>query len=85
MMMGGLGDGMRRASSRCTGQLSGFSRLTSRRCFGRKQWREHSRNYLQGLLVQVQGAAQRREPVGIGSGHPARAMQRFLTEAPVGR
>ena len=24
--------------------------------FGRKQWREHSRNYLQGLLVQDQGS-----------------------------
>ena len=27
--------------------------------FGRKQWREHSRNYLQGLLVQASGATPR--------------------------
>ena len=48
--------------------------------FGRKQWREHSRNYLQGLLVQAQerrNAENLSESVGI----PARAMQRFLTEA----
>ena len=37
--------------------------------FGRKQWREHSRHYLQGLLAgTVSGAAQRREPLGDGSG-----------------
>ena len=58
--------------------------------FGRKQWREHGRNYLQALLVQ--GEERRNvenlpEPVGIS----ARAMQRFLTgarwsdEAVVGR
>ena len=35
--------------------------------FGRKQWRDHSGNYLQALLVQDQ-AAQRRESLGIG-GH----------------
>ena len=48
--------------------------------FGRKQWREHSRNYLQALLVQVQerrNAENLPESVGIS----ARAMQRFLTEA----
>ncbi len=48
--------------------------------FGRKQWREHSRNYLQGLLVQAgerRNAENRSESVGIS----ARAMQRFLTEA----
>ena len=27
--------------------------------FGRKQWRDHSGNYLQALLVQDWGAAQR--------------------------
>ena len=49
-------------------------------CFGRKQWREHSRNYLQGLLVQAQerrNAENLSESVGVS----ARAMQRFLTEA----
>ncbi len=48
--------------------------------FGRKQWREHSRNYLQGLLVQAQerrNAENLSESVGVS----ARAMQRFLTEA----
>ena len=48
--------------------------------FGRKQWREHSRNYLQALLVQAQerrNAGNLSESVGIS----ARAMQRFLTEA----
>ena len=48
--------------------------------FGRKQWREHSRNYLQGLLVQAgerRNAGNLPESVGIS----ARSMQRFLTEA----
>ena len=48
--------------------------------FGRKQWREHSGNYLQALLVQGQerrNAENLSESVGIS----ARAMQRFLTEA----
>ena len=48
--------------------------------FGRKQWREHSRHYLQGLLVQSQerrNAENLSEPVGVS----ARAMQCFLTEA----
>ena len=48
--------------------------------FGRKQWREHSGNYLQALLVQDQerrNAENLSESVGIS----ARAMQRFLTEA----
>ena len=48
--------------------------------FGRKQWREHSRNYLRALLVQAQerrNAGNLSESVGIS----ARAMQRFLTEA----
>ena len=46
--------------------------------FGRKQWREHSRHYLQALLVQSQErciALAEMVPVS------ARAMQRFLTEA----
>ena len=48
--------------------------------FGRKQWREHGRNYLQSLLVQARerrNAGNLSESVGI----PARSMQRFLTEA----
>ena len=48
--------------------------------FGRKQWREHSRNYLRALLVQAQerrNAENLSESLGIS----ARAMQRFLTEA----
>ena len=48
--------------------------------FGRKQWREHSRNYLQALLVQAQerrNAENLSESVGLS----ARALQRFLTEA----
>ena len=48
--------------------------------FGRKQWRKHSRNYLQALLVQAQerrNAENLPESVGLS----ARAMQRFLTEA----
>ena len=47
--------------------------------FGRKQWREHSRNYLQALLVQAQerrNAENLSESVGVS----ARTMQRFLTE-----
>ena len=48
--------------------------------FGRKQWREHSGSYIQGLLVQSQerrNAENLSESVGLS----ARAMQRFLTEA----
>ena len=36
--------------------------------FGRKQWRDHSGNYLQALLVQDQERRKRRESLGIG-GH----------------
>ncbi len=48
--------------------------------FGRKQWREHSRHYLQALLVQSQ---ERRNAENLSETVPAsaRAMQRFLTEA----
>lgn len=48
--------------------------------FGRQQWREHSRNYLQALLVQGEerrNAENLSESVGVS----ARAMQRFLTGA----
>src|SRR5215210_7409241 len=48
--------------------------------FGRKQWREHSRDYLQGLLVQ---AEERRNAENLAEALPvsARALQRFLTDA----
>ena len=48
--------------------------------FGRKQWREHSMHYLQGLLVQSQ---ERRNAENLSEMVPvsARSMQRFLTEA----
>ena len=48
--------------------------------FGRKQWREHSRNYLQGLLVQA-GERRNAENLPESVGISARSMQRFLTEA----
>ena len=48
--------------------------------FGRKQWREHSRNYLRGLLVQA-GERRNAENLSESVGISARAMQRFLTEA----
>ena len=49
--------------------------------FGRKQWREHSRNYLQGLLVQ---SGERRNAENLSETVPASAsvMQRFLAESP---
>ena len=48
--------------------------------FGRKQWREHSRNYLRALLVQA-GERRNAENLSESVGTSARAMQRFLTEA----
>ena len=55
--------------------------------FGRKQWREHSRNYLQALLVQA-GERRNAENLSESVGISARAMQRFLTavaDRPVAR
>lgn len=48
--------------------------------FGRKQWRENSQSYLQGLLVQ---AEERRNAENMAEALPlsARALQRFLTDA----
>src|SRR3989441_13305256 len=48
--------------------------------FGRKQWREHSGDYLQGLLVQTE---ERRNAENMAEVLPvsARALQRFLTDA----
>ena len=47
--------------------------------FGRKQWREHSRHYLQALLVQSQ---ERRNAENLAEMVPvsARALQRFLPD-----
>ena len=49
--------------------------------FGHKQWRDHSENYLQALLVQDQ---ERRNAENLSETVPAsaRAMQRFLTNSP---
>ena len=60
----------------CFGEFHGFFAAA----FGRKQWREHSRHYLQALLVQSQ---ERRNAENLSETVPAsaRAMQRFLTEA----
>ena len=48
--------------------------------FGRKQWRERSRNYLQALLVQA-GERRNAENLSESVGVSARVLQRFLTEA----
>ncbi len=48
--------------------------------FGRKQWREHSRNYLQALLVQA-GERRNAENLSESVGISARSMQRCHTEA----
>ena len=48
--------------------------------FGRKQWRERSRNYLQALPVQA-GERRNAENLSESVGVSARALQRFLTEA----
>ena len=78
-MMGGLADGCGelRAGLR---QLSEISRLLLRLPSARKQWREHSRNYLRALLVQA-GERRNAENLSESVGISARAMQRFLTEA----
>ena len=60
--------------------LWGFSRYFAP-LFGRRETRDHSRHYLQALLVQSQdrrNAENLSESVGVS----ARAMQRFLTKAP---
>ena len=66
--------------------LSGFTSLCASFmrsftvAFGRKQWREHSKNYLQALLVQ---SGERRNAENLSETVPAsaRARQRFLAEA----
>ena len=70
---------MRRGFERVYDSLQEFHAFFAA-SFGRKQWRDHSGNYLQALLVQDQerrNAENLSESVGIS----ARAMQRFLTEA----
>ena len=49
--------------------------------FGRREERDHSRHYLQALLMQLQ---KRRDAENLSETVPAsaRAMQRFLTESP---
>ena len=49
--------------------------------FGRRESREHSRNYLQALLVQS-GERRNAENLSESVGVSARAMQRFLSKAP---
>ena len=48
--------------------------------FGRKQWREHSGQYLQGLLVQSQ-ERRNAEKLSETAAASSRVLQRFLTEA----
>ena len=48
--------------------------------FGRRETRDHSRHYLQALLVQS-GERRNAENLSESVGVSARAMQRFLTEA----
>ena len=71
---------MRQLSSRCTGPFRIFT-LTSVRCSGRREARDHSRHYLQALLVQ---SGERRNAENLSETVPAsaRVMQRFLTESP---
>ena len=49
--------------------------------FGRKQWRERSRDYLRGLLVQAQERGNAENLAEAVEGVSARVLQRFLTEA----
>ena len=73
MMLGGLSDGCGEPS----GSTTAFPRLLCG-LLRRKQWRDHSGNYLQALLVQDQ---ERRNAENLSESISARAMQRFLTEA----
>ena len=79
---------MRRSSSGCTRPLRSFIPGTLPAsgvgffvpAFGRKERQEHSRHYLQALLVQAQerrNAENLSESVGV----PARSLQRFLTDS----
>jgi SRSO17 transposase len=50
--------------------------------FGRKQWRERSRDYLRGLLAQAQERGNAENLAEAVEGASPRVLQRFLTEAP---
>jgi len=49
--------------------------------FGRQQWRERSRDYLRGLLVQAAERGNAENLAEAVEGASARVLQRFLTEA----
>lgn len=49
--------------------------------FGRQQWRERSRDYLRGLLVQAQERGNAENLAEAVEGASPRVLQRFLTEA----
>ena len=74
------GKWMLRFSSRCTGPFRIFT-LTSLRCLAAGKRRDHSRHYLQALLVQ---SGERRNAENLSETVPAsaRVMQRFLAESP---
>ena len=63
------------------GAFGDFHAYTSRPLFGRREARDHSRHYLQALLVQ---SGERRNAENLSETVPAsaRVMQRFLTESP---
>ena len=70
---------MRQLSSRCNGAFGDFHAYFAP-LFGRRESREHSRNYLRALLVQS-GERRNAENLSESVGVSARAMQRFLTSA----
>ena len=70
--------------------LQEFERLEASFCqfhaylapaFGRQQWRERSRDYLRGLLVQSQERGNAENLAEAVEGVAPRVLQRFLTEA----
>ena len=71
---------MRQLLSRCTRPFRGFHAYFGP-LFGRRESRDHSRHYLQALLVQSQ---ERRNAGNLAETVPvsARAMQRYLTSPP---
>ena len=71
---------MLRLSSRCTGPFGDFHAYFAP-LFGRRETRDHSRHYLQALLVQ---SGERRNAENLSETVPAsaRVMQRFLAESP---
>ena len=74
------GKWMLRFSSRCTGPFRIFTPYFAP-LFGRREARDHSRHYLQALLVQ---SGERRNAENLSETVPAsaRVMQRFLAESP---